>query len=358
MTAETAPPYLLRPGVGRQIGIWLVICAVMVFAMTLLGGLTRLTHSGLSIVTWEPLAGILPPLSLDAWQAEFENYKQFPEFQKINQGMSLAGFKAIFWFEFSHRLLGRTIGLVFAIPFAYFLIARKVDWRLGLRLTALFVLGGLQGLMGWYMVMSGLVDRPDVSHFRLTAHLGLAVIIFGYMIWLALSVLMPPDGVWGKRPPRGFRVATYTGVVAAFILILSGGLVAGLDAGFAYNTFPKMDGAWIPAGLMVDPLSNLAAVQFLHRWLGPAMAVLVILVWGRALDLRLARRALAAHYALLLSLAAQGAIGILTLVLVVPLPLASLHQAGALIVFTLALTAAYFTDQAKLPPAPGIEVLP
>lgn len=357
MTAESAAPSTHSPGFNRQIGIWLVICAAMVFAMTVLGGLTRLTHSGLSIVTWEPLAGILPPLSPDAWQAEFENYKQFPEFQKINQGMSLAGFKAIFWFEFSHRLLGRTIGLVFAIPFAYFLIARKVDRRLGLRLTALFVLGGLQGLLGWYMVMSGLVDRPDVSHYRLTAHLGLAVIIYGYMVWLALSVLAPPGHAWGEGPPRGFRVAAYASAGAAFLLILSGGLVAGLDAGFAYNTFPKMDGAWIPPGMMADPFANLSTVQFLHRWLGPAMAVLVILVWGRALDLRLAGRALAAHSVLLVSLAAQGAIGIATLVLVVPLPLASLHQAGALIVFTVAIIAAYLTGQATMRPAPGIQVL-
>ena len=330
----------------------------MVFAMTVLGGLTRLTHSGLSIVTWEPLAGILPPLSPGAWLAEFENYKQFPEYRKINQGMSLDGFKAIFWFEYTHRLLGRMIGLVFAIPFAYFLIAGKVDRGLGLRLAGVFVLGGLQGLLGWYMVMSGLVDRPDVSHYRLTAHLGLAVIIYGTLIWLALSVLVPAPDAWGDGPARGFRTATYASAGAAFLLILSGGLVAGLDAGFAYNTFPKMDDAWIPPGMMDDPFGNLTTAQFLHRWLGPAMAVLVILVWGRALDIRLPFPALAAHHLLLASLGGQGAIGIATLVLVVPVPLASLHQAGALVVFTIAIAAAYLTGQAKLRPAPGIQVSP
>ena len=177
-------------------------------------------------------------------------------FGGINQGMSLDGFKAIFWFEYTHRLLGRMIGLVFAIPFAYFLIAGKVDRGLGLRLAGVFVLGGLQGLLGWYMVMSGLVDRPDVSHYRLTAHLGLAVIIYGTLIWLALSVLVPAPDAWGDGPARGFRTATYASAGAAFLLILSGGLVAGLDAGFAYNTFPKMDDAWIPPGMMDDPFSR------------------------------------------------------------------------------------------------------
>ena len=343
---------------SRQVGLWLILCAVMVFAITVLGGVTRLTHSGLSIVAWEPLAGILPPLSTEAWAEKFSNYKQFPEYQKINMGMELAGFKAIYWYEYSHRLLGRTIGLVFAIPFIYFLIKRRVDRQLGVRLGVLFVLGGLQGALGWYMVSSGLVDRPDVSQYRLTAHLGLAVILYGYMVWLAMSVLLPSPKPWGEPTPRGFRVATYATAASAFILILSGGLVAGLDAGFAYNTYPTMDGEWVPAGMLTDPFGNITTVQFLHRWLGPTMAVLVVLVWGRGLDIPLPRRAMAAHYLLVVTLAGQGAIGIATLLLVVPIPLASLHQAGALIVFTVAVVAAYLTDQARLEPAPGIKVLP
>ncbi|MBT3395853.1 MAG: heme A synthase [Alphaproteobacteria bacterium] len=358
MTASSKGTYSFGDSQNRQIGIWLLVCAAMVFAMTVLGGLTRLTHSGLSIVTWEPLAGILPPLSPEAWVEEFENYKQFPEYQKINMGMSLAGFKAIFWYEFSHRLLGRAIGLVFAIPFIYFLVKRQVDQRLGLRLGALFVLGGMQGVLGWYMVSSGLVDRPDVSQYRLTAHLGLAVLIYGYMIWLAMAVLIPMARPWGEAAPLGFRAATYAIVGSVFVLILSGGLVAGLDAGFAYNTYPTMDGAWVPAGMLTDPFGNITTVQFLHRWLGPAMAILVVLVWGRGLDLGLPPRAMAAHYWVVFALAAQGAIGIGTLILVVPVPLASLHQGVALVVFTVAIVAAFLTDQARLNPTPGIKVLP
>ena len=266
---------------SRQVGLWLILCAVMVFGITVLGGVTRLTHSGLSIVAWEPLAGILPPLSTEAWAEEFSNYKQFPEYQKINMRMDLDGFKAIYWYEYSHRLLGRTIGLVFAIPFIYFLIKRRVDRQLGIRLGVLFVLGGLQGALGWYMVSSGLVARPDVSQYRLTAHLGLAVILYGYMVWLAMSVLLPSPKPWGEPTPRSFRVATYATAASAFILILSGGLVAGLDAGFAYNTYPTMDGEWVPAGMLTDPFGNITTVQFLHRWLGPTMAVLVVLVRGR-----------------------------------------------------------------------------
>jgi len=357
MTFSRTSTFSFGDSQNRQIGIWLLICAVMVFAMTVLGGMTRLTHSGLSIVTWEPLTGILPPLSPEAWAEEFENYKQFPEYQKINMGMSLAGFKAIFWYEFSHRLLGRTIGLVFALPFVYFLMKRRVDRRLGIHLGALFVLGGMQGVLGWYMVSSGLVDRPDVSHYRLTAHLGLAVVIYGYMIWLAMVVLLPSARPWGEPPPVGFRVATLAIAASAFILILSGGLVAGLDAGFAYNTYPTMDGAWVPAGMLTDPLGNITTVQFLHRWLGPSMAILVVLVWGRGLDLALPRRAMAAHYWLVVTLAAQGATGIGTLLLVVPVPLASFHQAGAMVFFTVAIVAAFLTDQARFEPTPGIKVL-
>ena len=358
MTFSSTSTFSFGDSQNRQIGIWLLICAVMVFAMTVLGGMTRLTHSGLSMVTWEPLAGILPPLSPEAWVEEFENYKQFPEYQKINMGMSLAGFKAIFWYEFAHRLLGRTVGLVFALPFAYFLVKRRVDRRLGLHLGALFVLGGLQGVLGWYMVSSGLVDRPDVSQYRLTAHLGLAVLIYGYMIWLAMAVLLPSARPWGEPPLVGFRVATFAIAASAFILILSGGLVAGLDAGFAYNTYPTMDGAWVPAGMLTDPFGNITTVQFLHRWLGPAMAILVVLVWGRGLYLALPRRVMAAHYWLIFTLAAQGATGIGTLLLVVPVPLASVHQAGALVFFTVAIVAAFLTDQARYEPASDIKVLP
>ena len=343
---------------GTPVGVWLLICAAMVFSITVLGGLTRLTHSGLSMVTWEPLAGIWPPLSADAWQVEFENYQRFPEYQQINRDMTLAGFKAIFWFEYAHRLLGRAIGAVYALPFAFLLVTRRLSRPLALRLGVLFVLGGLQGLLGWYMVQSGLIERPDVSHLRLTAHLGLAVAIYGYMVWLALTIFLPEPAAWGERLPAGFRAATYAATAAAFVLILSGGLVAGLDAGFVYNTFPKMGGAWVPGGMLAEPLGNLTTVQFLHRWLGLGMAALVILIWGRALDIPVTAQVRGAHHGLLAALAAQGALGIATLLLVVPLPLASLHQGGALAVLAVAIVAAYLTHQGRLLPEPGIRVVP
>lgn len=343
----------------RQVGAWLILCAVLVFAMTLLGGVTRLTHSGLSIVEWEPLAGALPPLTEQAWQAEFAHYQQYPEYQKVNQGMNLAGFKAIYWFEYSHRLLGRAIGLIVAIGLVYFVAARKVTLALAWRLGILLIFGGLQGALGWYMVQSGLVDRPDVSHYRLTAHLGLAVAMFGYIVWLALAVLFPIQAVWGERTPGPFRLAAYVAVGLVYVLVLTGGLVAGLDAGFAYNTFPLMEGRWIPEGLVnAHPFDTIVSVQFLHRWYGVVVAAFLLLLWGRALDLALPRSARIAFNALAVLVLAQGALGLATLLGVVPTAIAAAHQGGALIVLTSTVAAAYFARQAKLRPPPGITVLP
>ena len=190
------------PKKERAIAVWLFIICAMIFAMVLLGGVTRLTHSGLSMVEWRPLFGILPPIGEAAWQLVFEQYQQFPEYQKINFTMTQAEFKRIFLFEYSHRVLGRAIGVVFAVPFLYFLLRRRISWRLAPRLGVMFVLGGLQGLLGWYMVQSGLVDRPDVSAYRLTAHLGLAVLIYGYIFWTALGLLAPQPQPQPQPPTR------------------------------------------------------------------------------------------------------------------------------------------------------------
>ncbi|MCP4454569.1 MAG: heme A synthase, partial [Planctomycetes bacterium] len=173
----------------RQIAIWLLVCCALVFAMVVLGGATRLTGSGLSMVNWAPVTGVIPPLDEADWEAEFAHYQSSPEYQKINKGMDLSGFKRIFWFEFAHRVLGRTIGIVFLLPFLYFLIRRKIGRSLVPKLGVMFVLGGLQGLLGWYMVKSGLVNNPHVSQYRLTAHLLAAVVIYGYMFWVALDLL-------------------------------------------------------------------------------------------------------------------------------------------------------------------------
>lgn len=324
-----------RPASQRAVALWLLIVAALIFAMVVLGGVTRLTHSGLSMVEWRPLTGWLPPFGEAAWQAEFEHYKQFPEYQKINLGMSLAAFKGIFWFEYAHRVLGRLIGIAFALPFLYFLLRRRLEPGLTPKLVLMLVLGGLQGLLGWYMVMSGLVDRPDVSQYRLTAHLGLAVVVYGYILWTALGLLFAPEGA-----PAGLRRAMFLVATLVFLVMLSGGLVAGLDAGFSYNTFPLMDGRLVPDGMLaMQPaaanfLDNVITVQFDHRALAVTTALMSVIAWAWARRAPLPARAALAFRALLAAALLQVALGIATLLSVVALPLAAAHQAGALVLFT------------------------
>ncbi len=330
-----------RPASQRAVALWLLIVAALIFAMVVLGGVTRLTHSGLSMVEWRPLTGWLPPFGEAAWQAEFEHYKQFPEYQKINLGMSLAAFKGIFWFEYAHRVLGRLIGIAFALPFLYFLLRRRLEPGLTPKLVLMLVLGGLQGLLGWYMVMSGLVDRPDVSQYRLTAHLGLAVVVYGYILWTALGLLFAPEGA-----PAGLRRAMFLVATLVFLVMLSGGLVAGLDAGFVYNTFPLMNGDWVAAEAfseepwLRDLFENPASVQFEHRLLALVAALAVAALWIAARPARLPRRAGLAVHALLAALVAQVTLGVLTLVYVVPVALAAAHQAGAMVLISVAVVAA------------------
>ena len=316
--------------------------------MVVLGGVTRLTGSGLSIVDWRPLTGVLPPLNDAAWAEAFARYQQFPEYQEVNRGITLAGFKSIFWLEFVHRLVGRVIGLVFIVPFLWFLIAGRIERALTLKLVIVFALGAAQGLLGWYMVRSGLVDRPDVSHLRLTAHLGLAVAIYGYVLWLALDLLYPAgEGIHAGSAARRLAMGLRGLAPWVFLVILSGGLVAGLDAGLAYNTFPLMDGDLVPAGLLAQRpwpanfIDNAIAVQFDHRLLAvlTGAAITVLWLWGQRLRLP-ARLAIALH-GLLAAVVLQVALGILTLILVVPIPLAAAHQAGALVLFSAAVLAAH-----------------
>ena len=339
MTAEIsqpghAPARTARPAAHRRrIGIWLLCIAFLVTCMVLLGGYTRLTHSGLSMVDWRPVTGWLPPLGEAAWQAAFADYQRFPEYQKVNQDMTLAGFKSIYLVEYGHRLFGRMIGLVFVLPFAFFLATRRVDRRLGLRLGALLLLGAGQGVLGWFMVKSGLVDRPDVSHYRLTAHLGLAVLILGLALWLAVGLLAPPRGQ--TRP--GAVVWAWLFVGLTFVQILAGGLVAGLDAGFAYNTFPTMGGEWLPEAIWamspawINFVENAAAVQFGHRILAYLLILAAVLLWWRAGAARVGLWLVTA------ALAVQVGLGIATLLAMVPVALGVLHQAGALALFAAAL---------------------
>ncbi len=337
---STAPP--------RAVIVWLFACCALVFAMVVVGGVTRLTHSGLSIVEWQPIVGTLPPLSQADWETLFHKYQQTPEYQQVNKGMSLDEFKGIFWWEYFHRLLGRAIGVLFLLPLVYFAIARAVDRPLAYRLGAIFVLGGLQGALGWYMVQSGLVDDPRVSPLRLTAHLGLAFLIYGTLFWTALDLLRAKE----PRPPgdpglQGLKRFAYALTALVFLMVLSGGLVAGLRAGFAYNTFPLMNGRLVPPELLllepwhVNFYTNMATVQFNHRLIAWLLAFLVPAFWQWAQRSPLPARARLAAHALLGLLALQIALGIATLLLVVPLPLAAAHQAGAVGVFTCALWVTY-----------------
>ncbi len=327
----------------KSIAVWLLACCALVFAMVVVGGVTRLTNSGLSIVEWQPIVGTFPPLSQNDWEVVFEKYHQTPQYKKVNQGMSLDEFKGIFWWEYFHRLLGRVIGLAFFIPFVYFVARKGIDRPLGLKLAGIFLLGGLQGAMGWYMVKSGLVDNPHVSQYRLTAHLGLAFVIYAAMLWVALGLLFPASASQGGDRLRSLRQFSLALTSLIFVMVLSGGFVAGIRAGLAYNTFPLMNGHFIPPEIfMLEPwyrnfFDNMATVQFDHRMIAWMLAFLVPLFWFKSRQLPLSASTRLACNLLLVMLAVQISLGIATLLLVVPLPLAAAHQGGAVLLFTAAL---------------------
>jgi heme a synthase len=312
----------------RLVAAWLLICAALVFAIVLVGGVTRLTRSGLSIVEWQPLIGVLPPLSTADWEVLFAKYRETPEFRQVNFDMTLESFKAIFWWEYIHRLLARGIGLVFLLPLLLFQFARKLDRGLAWRLWGIFALGALQGAMGWWMVKSGLIDDPKVNPVRLAAHLGIALAIFAAELWIAMQLLSP-------RVRRFDRLAVLLPLVI-FAMALSGGMVAGLRAGSAYQTFPLMNGHLVPPEvLMLEPwwrnfLYNLATVQLVHRAFFWTLSVLVLLAWWRG------RHTLSAH-ALLAAFVLQGTLGISALLMGVPVGLGAAHQGGAVLLLAAAL---------------------
>jgi heme a synthase len=327
---------------GRQIAGWLAACCVLVFLMVVVGGVTRLTHSGLSMVEWKPLIGTIPPLSQTDWEEVFLKYQATPEYLHVNKGMALDEFKGIFWWEYFHRLLGRAIGLVFFLPLVFFLVRGKIDRRLALKLAGIFILGGLQGAMGWYMVKSGLVDDPRVSQFRLTAHLGLALAIYAAMLWTALDLLKPARAAAsGPRQQLGRYALALASLI--FLMALSGGFVAGIRAGFAYNTFPLMNGHFVPPEiLMLEPwwlnlFNNMATVQFNHRMIAWLLMLLVPAFWLASRRAPLPPRARLATHFFLGMLAVQVMLGISTLLLAVPVPLAAAHQGGAVLLLTAAL---------------------
>ncbi len=328
----------------RPVAWWLIACAAMIFVMVVLGGATRLTQSGLSMVQWKPLT-LLPPMSAEQWQQEFAHYQLTPQFLKTNAWMTVEDFKEIFWLEYLHRLWGRMIGFAFLLPFVYFAAKRMIDRTLGWKLAGLFVLGGLQGALGWFMVASGLADRPSVSHYRLAAHLLSAFVLYGMIVWVALDLFVADEDEV-VNTDRGLARTSLWIVAGVLLLVGAGALVAGLHAGLIYNTFPLMDGQLIPDGLSdlqpwwLNMFENVMTVQFQHRLLAITLVAGIAAVWWRSRKLE-SPQALAWANALLTMAFVQAALGITTLVLVVPLLVALAHQAGALILFTLAICFAH-----------------
>jgi len=324
---------------NRAVAAWLLVCCALVFAIVVVGGVTRLTHSGLSIVEWQPIVGALPPLDEPGWQETFGKYKQTPEYRLVNPGMSLDGFKSIFWWEYVHRLLGRLTGAVFFLPLLWFALRRRIPRALAWKLAGILALGAAQGALGWYMVQSGLVDDPRVSQYRLTAHLGIAFLIYAAMLWIAFDLLFSRAGSDFRR----LRRFAFALVALIFAMVLSGGLVAGIRAGLAYNTFPLMNGHLIPREIFsLEPWylnfsSNIATVQFDHRLIAWLLALLVPWFWVQVRRAAAPRRAKLGADLLLAALALQITLGIATLLLAVPVPLAAAHQAGALLVFSAAI---------------------
>jgi cytochrome c oxidase assembly protein subunit 15 len=322
---------------NRAVAIWLFVCAALVFAMVVVGGVTRLTGSGLSITEWKPIMGALPPMNAADWNEAFEKYRAIPQYREVNAGMSLAEFQGIFWWEWAHRLLGRLIGAAFALPFAAFLILRRMPRRLILRCVVLLGLGGLQGLIGWWMVSSGLSERVDVAPERLMVHLGLALLIFMGLIWTGLEAW---NGESHNRSPAVWSRGAAVLLAAVFIQCLLGGLVAGAKAGFIYTDWPLMNGRFLPpvewgqGGLAF--LHDQALVQFNHR-----IGAYVLLVGGtvyavQAWRWRLAEGLGAAAFAVAAALWLQALLGIATLMNATPLWLGALHQAGAALVLGVA----------------------
>ena len=337
---------------ARALGAWLLACCGLLFLLVVVGGLTRLTHSGLSITEWRPVVGALPPASAAAWEAEFAKYKSTPEYRIVNAGMSLEEFKGIYWWEYVHRLLARLLGLAFAVPLAVFAARRRVSRRLGWQLVGILALGALQGAVGWLMVASGLVDKPHVSHLRLAAHLGLALALFAAMFWIGLELLRAgrAGATAQLASPKRLALARLGAALVAlvFLQILSGALVAGTHAGLVFNTFPSMEGSFFPpGGWALEPgwanlTDNLTTIQFTHRTLAWLVLILCVTFWwmARAAGARgnAGRRAAAW---LLAAVGLQFALGVSTLLLHVPVALAAAHQAGAVLLLAAALAATH-----------------
>jgi cytochrome c oxidase assembly protein subunit 15 len=325
----------------RPVALWLLICCAMIFIMAMIGAVTRLTESGLSMVRWHAVTDILPPLHETDWQHQFALYQQTPEYKELNNGMELGQFKQIYFWEWLHRLWGRLIGLVYALPFIYFLIRRQIPRQLLPRFVFFLLLGGLQGFIGWYMVKSGLIDEPRVSHYRLALHLGTAFVIFALLWRQALELLYPKLSAPTPLLPDSLKRHGIVALILASITMVWGVFVAGLDAGMIYNEFPLMGGQIVPSeAFFINPawknfFDNHAMVQFTHRWLAVATFFIVLSFAVRCRHITYTPRIRQLGLGLILTILLQLGLGLATLLTQVMVPIAALHQAGALTVLAL-----------------------
>lgn len=323
----------------RAVIIWLLSGCFLIYAMVVIGGITRLTHSGLSMVEWKPITGALPPMNQTDWQSLFEKYQASPEYKVINTQFTVEEFKSIFWWEYIHRLIGRIIGIVFFLPFVYFLLRKKLSAPVIKSCIWILILGGFQGVLGWYMVKSGLVKNPHVSHYRLAAHLLSAFMVFGFTFWLAMDLYFNRGGEQ-KNPNRklfNFGILLFITVI---IQIGYGAFTAGLKAGYAYNTYPKMNDDWLPVkDLYLEPfwknfLEVGAGVQFIHRWLAAIVVCLVGYLWWKSKDKNLLPMQKLSVNLLIYCVSIQFLLGLFTLLYAVPVTLGVLHQTGAFFLFS------------------------
>ncbi len=346
----------------EHLTVWLSIILVTIAAMVIVGGVTRLTHSGLSMVDWKPLLGAIPPITASDWNEKFDSYKQFPEYKKLNASMTLSEFKSIFWWEYAHRLLGRLIGVIFLLPWVYFWIRKRIPAGYNKKFAFLFSLGGFQGLVGWYMVTSGLVNNPFVSHYRLAAHLALAFLLFGATLWIILRLRgIEP----AKAPTPKLRLFSWMVLSLISFQVIYGAFTAGLKAGFVLNTFPLMNGQLIPIDLIFNQpfwrsaLEDVFTVQFIHRTLGWLLAISIFSLWFYARQFTLTKTQRGALNYLAGATALQFTLGVLTLIYAVPLILAAAHQAGALMLLSASVYLSFtFSKPLAHKPSQGRRVAP
>lgn len=323
---------------NNKVIIWLLTGCFLIFIMVVIGGITRLTHSGLSISNYKLISGTIPPLNETEWQTAFDLYKQYPEYQKLNNQFSLQDFKDIYFWEWLHRFIGRMIGLVFFLPFLYFLIKKQLTKSTIKKSIVLLLLGAFQGFLGWYMVKSGLVDNPDVSHYRLAAHLTTAFITFAYTFWVALDIMFPNR----KQINKGFRNLVRVGLVILFVQIIYGAFVAGLDAGFIHNHWPLMnDGKFMHETVYTEQIplyknfiEGKSGVQFVHRILAYVVTIFILFIWYKTKKTNLTKYQSKGVNGLLLMVGVQFLLGVFTILLQVPVWLGVAHQIGAFFLLT------------------------